>query len=393
MATRSLFFFKALLLFFLVLSDSFSARSNGQGGVGINYGQIANNLPSPSRVAVLLRSLNITRVKLYDADPNVLLSFSNSQVDFMIGLGNEFLQNMSADPTRAQSWLQQRLQPHIAKTRITSIVVGNEIFKTNDRVLISSLLPAMKAVYSALTGLGLEKQVTVTSAHSLDMLQTSYPPSSGSFKEEFVQFLQPILDFHSQIKSPFLINAYPFFAYKDSPKEIPLEYVLFQPNQGMVDPNTNLHYDNMLFAQIDALYAAIKTLGHTDVEVRISETGWPSKGDENEIGASPENAALYNGNLLRLVQERKGTPGKRSVPIDVYVFALFNENLKPGPTSERNYGLFYPDGKPVYNVGLQGYLPDIVYSSTASSIKTLNLWRAVMGLAVAVLIVLRMGSK
>ncbi|KAF3514298.1 hypothetical protein F2Q69_00002446 [Brassica cretica] len=393
MATRILFFFFCkVLLLFLALSDSFSATSNGQG-VGINYGQIANNLPSPARVAVLLRSLNITRVKLYDADPNVLSSFSNSQVDFMIGLGNEFLQNMSTDPTKAQSWIQQRLQPHITKTRITSIVVGNEIFKTNDRVLISSLLPAMKAVYSALTNLGLEKQVTVTSAHSLDMLQTSYPPSSGSFKQEFIQFLQPLLDFHSQIKSPFLINAYPFFAYMNSPKEIPLEYVLFQPNQGMVDPNTNLHYDNMLFAQVDALYSAIKTLGHTDVEVRISETGWPSKGDENEIGATPENAALYNGNLLRLVQQRKGTPGKQSVPIDVYVFALFNENLKPGPASERNYGLFYPDGKPVYNVGLQGYLPDIIYSSSASTIKTLNLWRAVMGLAVAGLIGLDMGVK
>ena len=179
MATRILFFFffKVLLLF-LALSDSFSATSNGQG-VGINYGQIANNLPSPARVAVLLRSLNITRVKLYDADPNVLSSFSNSQVDFMIGLGNEFLQNMSTDPTKAQSWIQQRLQPHITKTRITSIVVGNEIFKTNDRVLISSLLPAMKAVYSALTNLGLEKQVTVTSAHSLDMLHV-YPCNNYS---------------------------------------------------------------------------------------------------------------------------------------------------------------------------------------------------------------------
>ncbi|PHT43676.1 Glucan endo-1,3-beta-glucosidase 10 [Capsicum baccatum] len=41
--------------------------------IGINYGQIANNLPTPSRVLYLLRSLNVTRVKLYDADRNSLL--------------------------------------------------------------------------------------------------------------------------------------------------------------------------------------------------------------------------------------------------------------------------------------------------------------------------------
>ncbi|CAN8247115.1 unnamed protein product [Cochlearia groenlandica] len=393
MATSRLsfsFFLTSLLLLLLLLLIRVKSQ---EGGVGINYGQIANNLPSPSRVAVLLRSMNITRVKLYDADPNVLFSFSNSQVDFMIGLGNEFLHNISSDPNKAQIWIQQRLSPHITKTRITTIVVGNEIFKTEDQDLITNLLPAMKSVYSGLLNLGLEKQVTVTSAHSLDILSTSYPPSSGLFKQEFVQFLKPILDFQSQIGAPFLINAYPFFAYKDSPKEIPLEYVLFQPNQGMVDPNTNLRYDNMLFAQVDAVYSAIKTLGHTDLEVRISETGWPSRGDESEIGASPENAALYNGNLLRLIRERRGTPAKPTVPIDVYVFALFNENLKPGPVSERNYGLFYPDGKPVYNVGLEGYLPDIIYSSRAATFKIMKLWRVVMGLAVGGGLILDMGGK
>lgn len=87
------------------------------------------------------------------------------------------------------------------------------------------------------------------------------------------------------------------------------------------------------------------------IEVRISETGWPSAGDSNEHGAGPENAAKYNSNVMRLVAQNKGTPLRPGVTLHAYVFALFNENQKDGPTSERNYGLFKPDGTPVYPLG------------------------------------------
>ncbi|KAF7805713.1 glucan endo-1,3-beta-glucosidase 14-like [Senna tora] len=359
----SSFFFT---LFFLLLTIPDSCLQQIQAlEFGINYGQIANNLPSPSRVASLIKSLNVTRIKLYDADPNVLQAFSNSNVEFVIGLGNENLQNMR-DPSKAQSWIQQNVQPYLSATQITCITVGNEVFGSNDTNSVQNLLPAMQSVYNALLTLGLQQQVTVTTAHSFNILAISYPPSSGAFREDLIPYIQPLLNFHAQVKSPFLINAYPFFAYKGSPNDVSLNYVLFQPNSGMVDPNTNLHYDNMLYAQIDAVYAAIKRLGHTDIEVRISETGWPSKGDPDEIGASPENAMLYNGNLLKRIEMKQGTPAKPSVPIHIYVFALFNEDLKPGPTSERNYGLYYPDGTPVYNVGLQGYLPEMVVQYSAS---------------------------
>ncbi|KAJ6369043.1 hypothetical protein OIU78_001419 [Salix suchowensis] len=329
------------LLFLLVILSASAVRVLS-AGLGINYGQIANNLPSPSRVSVMLQSLNVSRLKLYDADPNVLLAFSNSNVEFIIGLGNEYLHDMT-DPIKAQNWVQQHLQPHITQTKITCITVGNEVFMSNDTQLWSNLLPAMK----------------------MEIPTLLHP---GLFRQDLAEYIQAILNFHSQINSPFLINAYPFFAYKDNPDQVSLEYVLFQPNPGMIDPNTNLHYDNMLYAQVDAVYSAIKAMGHTDIEVMISETGWPSKGDPDEVGSTPENAALYHSNLLNRIQAKQGTPAKPSVPINIYVFALFNENLKPGPTSERNYGLFYPDGTPVYSSGLQGYLPGIVYYSSASTI-------------------------
>ncbi|XP_073150400.1 glucan endo-1,3-beta-glucosidase 14-like [Henckelia pumila] len=354
-----------LLLLLLTFSDSLICIRGL--GVGINYGQIANNLPSPSRVSSLLKSVNISRVKLYDADPNVLSAFANSDVEFVIGLGNEYLQQMT-DPVQAQSWIQQHVQPYSPRTKITCITVGNEVLTGNDTQLKSYLLPAMQTVNGALANLGLSKEMFVTTAHSFGILSNSYPPSAGAFRQDLAEYIQSILIFHEQTNSPFLINAYPFFAYKDNPDQISLSYALFQPNSGMIDPLTNLHYDNMLYAQIDSVYSAIKALGHTDIQVKVSETGWPSKGDPNEIGATPENARLYNGNLLRRIEQSQGTPGKPSVPIDIYVFALFNEDLKPGPLSERNYGLYYPDGSPVYNIGLQGFLPRMDYSSSKRNV-------------------------
>ncbi|KAL6577457.1 hypothetical protein OROMI_011733 [Orobanche minor] len=352
---------RVFLLIFFIFSDSLSITHGV--GVGINYGQIADNLPSPSRVAYLLGSLNITRVKLYDADPKVLSAFAGTDIEFVVGLGNEQLQRMT-DPAQAQAWIQQNIQPYIPRTKIRCITVGNEILTGSDAGLKTNLLPAMQSVTVALRNLELSDEIYVTTAHSFDVLGSSYPPSAGMFRQDLADHVRSILNFHSENKSPFLINAYPFFAYKDNPGQIPLDYVLFQPNPGMIDPGTNLHYDNMLYAQIDAVYSAIKVMGYTDIQVKVSETGWPSKGDPNEIGATLENARLYNGNLLRRIGRNQGTPAKPSAPVDIFIFALFNEDLKPGPLSERNYGLYYPDGAPVYSTGLQGYFPRMDYSGS-----------------------------
>lgn len=321
--------------------------------VGINYGQIANNLPSPDEVVPLVRSIGASRVKLYDADPRVLRAFANTGVEFIVGLGNEYLSKMK-DPDKALAWVKANVQAHLPDTNITCITVGNEILTFNDTSLTDNLLPAMQSVHAVLVNLGLEKQVTVTTAHSLAILETSYPPSAGAFRGDLVDCITQILNFNVKTGSPFLINAYPFFAYKANPKQVPLDFVLFQPNQGVVDPGSNLRYDNMLFAQIDAVYSALASLGFKKLSVQISETGWPSKGDDDETGATAENAKKYNGNLIKLMSQKRGTPMRPNSDLNIYVFALFNENMKPGPMSERNYGLFKPDGTPAYPLGFNG---------------------------------------
>ncbi|XP_047315708.1 glucan endo-1,3-beta-glucosidase 11-like [Impatiens glandulifera] len=324
--------------------------------IGINYGRIADNLPSPENVVPLVHSIGANKVKLYDADPQVLKAFANTGVEFIVGLGNEYLSTMR-DPDQALAWVKTNVQAYLPATKITCITVGNEVLTFNDTSLSAHLLPTMQSLHAALVCLHLDQKVTVTTAHSLAVLETSYPPSSAVFRRDLTGSMTQIVEFLSKTCSPFLINAYPYFAYKDNSKQISIDYVLFQQNSGIVDPVTNLHYDNMFYAQIDAVHWALSSIGYNNQTVQISETGWPSKGDENEAGASPENAKKYNSNLIKLISQKKGTPLRPNCDLNIYLFALFNENLKNGPTSERNYGLFKPDGTPAYSLGLSSSKP------------------------------------
>ncbi|KAI5073549.1 hypothetical protein GOP47_0011562 [Adiantum capillus-veneris] len=315
---------------------------------GVNYGKIADNLPAPSQVVGLLQSISITKSKLYDVDPVVLKTFSNTGISFIVGTYNNDLLSLT-NPELATSWVQTNIVAHLPGTDITGIVVGNEIFSATDTNLMAQVLPAMKNVYAALKNLNLHRQIFVSTAHSFSILSSSFPPSKGAFNPAIATlYIQPILEFLDETGAPFLINVYPFFAYKDNPTNVSLAYVLFQTTTGVLDENTELHYYNMFDAQMDSVYSAISALGYTNITLLVSETGWPSLGDVDEPGATIANAQTYHANLVKHVTSKKGTPLRPDITPEVYLFALFNEDQKPGPTSERNYGLFHPDGSKVY---------------------------------------------
>ncbi|MBA0701161.1 hypothetical protein Goari_021966, partial [Gossypium aridum] len=177
--------------------------------------------------------------------------------------------------------------------------------------------------------------VQVSSPYSEAVFANSYPPSACIFKSHVVPFMKPLLQLFSQIGSPFYINAYPFLAYKNDPQHIDINYALFKDNRGIYDAKTKLHYDNMFEAQVDAAYSAL----------------------EKAAGATVKNARTYNRHLRKRLTKKKGTPLRPKIPVRAYVFALFNENSKPGPTSERNFGLFKPDGSIAYDIGFTGLVP------------------------------------
>ncbi|KAJ1392487.1 X8 domain [Sesbania bispinosa] len=338
--------------FFLFILLSLSASSSEAGSIGINYGRVANDLPPPSKVVELLKTQGLNRVKLYDTDATVLTALANSGIKVVVAMPNELLSSAAADQSFTDAWVKANISGYYPATQIEAIAVGNEVF-VDPKNTTKFLVPAMKNVHASLAKYNLDNSIKISSPIALSSLQSSYPTSSGSFKTELVEpVIKPMLDFLRQTGSYLMVNAYPFFAYSANSDKISLDYALFKENPGVVDSGNGLRYSNLFDAQIDAVFAAMSALQYDDVKITVSETGWPSLGDSNEIGASEDNAASYNGNLVRRVLNGSGTPLRPKDPLNVFLFALFNENQKPGPTSERNYGLFYPTEKKVYDIPL-----------------------------------------
>lgn len=330
-----------LLLNILLRIDSTSAAYP----IGVNYGTVANNLPPPDQVAKFLKTqTSINAVKIFDTNPDILRAFANTNIAVTVTVGNGDIPALAKLPA-AQTWVANNILPHHPQTVFRYVVLGNEILATSDKVLIAHLLGAMSTLKTALDQANLS-HIQVSTPHSLGILSTSEPPSTGKFRKGYDKAVfAKILDFHRRTKSAFMVNPYPYFGFKPET----LNYALFKPNPGVFDPATGKNYTNMFDAQLDAVYSAMKKVGYEDVDIVVGETGWPSAGDPNQPDSNLQNALSFNGNLVKHVNTGKGTPLMPNRTFETYIFALFNENLKPS-ISEQNFGLFKPDFTPVYNV-------------------------------------------
>nr|GEV19705.1 hypothetical protein [Tanacetum cinerariifolium] len=148
------------------------------------------------------------------------------------------------------------------------------------------VLPAMQNVQRAIYDSG--RQIKVSTATYTGQLQTTYPPK--------------------------------------------LSYALF------TKPDTGDQYKNLFDAMYDAHLAAQRRLGGADVPIVVSESGWPSAEGN---GATMENAGTYYRNLIAYVKGRS---------IETYLFAMFDEDQKPGEESEKHFGVFFPNQSSKYNL-------------------------------------------
>lgn len=284
----------------------------------------------------------------------MLNALSNTGIEVMVSVTNEEVLGIGESTATAAAWINKNVAAYVPSTNITAIAVGSEVL-TSIPHAAPILFSAMSNLYKALVASNLNYQVKVSTPHAMDIIPQPFPPSTATFNATYNSTIFQILQFLKNTKSFYMLNAYPYYEYVKSNGIFPLDYALFKPMSSVkqiVDPNTLLHYTNMFDALVDAAYSSIAALNFSGIPVVVTETGWPSFGGANEPDATVQNAELYNTNLIRRVSNDSGPPSQPAIPINTYIYELFNEDKRPGPISERNWGVLFTNGTSVYDLGL-----------------------------------------
>jgi len=97
------------------------ARAGAQPYIGVNYGEVADNLPLPEETARLLKSTAISKVRLYGVDAGLIRALAGSNISVVVGVANGDIPSLAADPTAASRWLAANVLQFIPATAISAV--------------------------------------------------------------------------------------------------------------------------------------------------------------------------------------------------------------------------------------------------------------------------------
>lgn len=145
------------LLSFLLITIAILFINAEAGDVGINYGMLGNNLPTPEEVISLYKSRNVDKLRLFNPDPNALQALHGSGIEVVLGTLNQDLEVLAGDLASASNWVSTNVAPHAREVRFRYITAGNEVIPGD---LAEHVLPAMQNLDAALLAANLSIPVT-----------------------------------------------------------------------------------------------------------------------------------------------------------------------------------------------------------------------------------------
>jgi hypothetical protein len=316
--------------------------------MGMNLSNAFQSNPIPlQNGAVQIAKLPVSLVKLFslETDPNFWLPVSQYGLKVALGIPNETIEKIAAGGDTAQLIVSQ-IKPYAQA--ISWICVGNEpLGSWYNNKFTPYLARAVGRMYDVLQSNKLNIGVTVP--QNFEFMQTSYPPSAGAIKTEYLQVIKATCEVMKFSGAPFMVNIYPFITRVQNRNDVPLDYCLFTAGENHWVRDGSHTYKNIFDAMIDALHVALDKIGYPNLEIVIGECGWPTAGD---VDATPANARTFLQNMINHCKSGQGTPRLPSRTIRCFAFEMYDEDLKPtGPGPfETHWGVCDASGQPKFKL-------------------------------------------
>ncbi|KAH1147136.1 hypothetical protein GYH30_042349 [Glycine max] len=230
-----------------------------------------------------------------------LQALRNSGIELTLGVLQQDLQGLATNASIAQQWVQSNVLNFWPSVKIKYVVVGNEIDPVGSSSQFAQyVLPAIQNTYQAIRAQGLHDLIKVTTAISMDLLGNSYTPSQNYFKPDVRSYIDPIIGYLVYANAPLLANVLPYFSYANNSIDISVSYALF------------------------------------------------NKCCDGGFAATYDNTRVYLKNLI--LHAKRGNSRRPSKPTKIYIFVMFDENLKT-PEIQKHFGLLFPNKTKKYPFG------------------------------------------
>ncbi|KAJ8769766.1 hypothetical protein K2173_007626 [Erythroxylum novogranatense] len=342
-----------LCLLFLLVAATISTLGFSSEAIGVNWGTAASHPLSPPKVVQLLKSNNITRVRLFDSNPLVLQALSGSNIGVTVGIRNSLLRRLNSSRKAAENWVHDNVTRYFSSdssgVRIEYVAIGDEPFQQSfGEQFRPFVVGAAMNIQTALSRVNLASDVKVVVPCSEDTFQSkSNLPSKGHFRPDLNKTMIELLTFLSKHHSPFLVTISPFMSFHQD-KNISLDFALFKET---ISPHNDSYrtYRNSFDLSYDTIVTALSTVGFPEMDIIIARIGWPTDGSAN---ATSIVAETFMKGLIDHIRSRSGTPLRpHNPPSEIYIFSLLDEDqisITSG-NFERHWGVFTFDGQAKYH--------------------------------------------
>ncbi|XP_074267196.1 putative glucan endo-1,3-beta-glucosidase BG4 [Silene latifolia] len=344
MASRSRLLL-SLVLYCLLATSYTNVTGDGDylsKDIGVCYGFNGDNLPSPNALVTMLKRYGIGKLRIFEPNLPLQDALKGSDIDLVLGVKNQDIPTLASSLEASEQWVATNVLPYVNDIAIPYVSVGNEVVPGQ---FSDGIVPAMQNLQNVLLSHNLQGMRATTVVH-MDVLTNTYPPSAATFSEASMPYMTAILQHLQDVGAPLLFNIYPYFVYASNPTDVRLDYAQFTAT-GPVISDGNLTYMNLFDAMVDSVFWAMEKIGVTDVDLVVSESGWPHDG--NGEFTTVDLAGTYNKNYMNHVLSHVGTPKKPGAYIEGFIFSMVDEDLKPAGV-EQNFGMFKPNLVPNFNI-------------------------------------------